>query len=50
MLKRADSAGTTTHPSTAALPNAHAIFRWDIADARTKQVKAAGCHPASALD
>lgn len=42
-------AGTITHPSSAALPNAHVIFRWKTVDVRTKEVKADSHHAALSL-
>ena len=37
--RRAGVAGTTTHPSSTRLPNAHVIFRGNTVDEGTKEVK-----------
>lgn len=49
MLKRAESVGITTLPSSAALPIAHVIFKWNTLDTIKEEVKAHRHPPALAL-
>lgn len=49
MLQKAGVAGTITHPSSAALPNVHVLFRWNTVDVRTKNVKVDSHHAAFRL-
>lgn len=38
-VEKTGGTGITTHPSSASLPNAHVIFRWNKVDGGMKQAK-----------
>lgn len=38
-MEKTGGTGITTHPSSASLPNAHVIFRWNKVDGGMKQAK-----------
>ena len=49
MLRRAESVGITTLPSSPAPPNAHVIFKWNTLNTIKEGVKAHRQPPAIAL-